>query len=156
VLNLEDNLTQLQLTQGAMNIRVRHLDPEQVVEVDTPNIALTLKQPGNYRVVVDTDGNATDVIVRSGRAEVYGDGASYVVDSRQSYRFYDTTLTDYEVFARRGSTTSIAGRRTAIAATTRRSRHGMCRRTSSATRISTRTGRGARIPITGTSGTRRG
>jgi len=99
VLNLEDNLTQLQLTQGAMNIRVRHLDPEQVVEVDTPNIALTLKQPGNYRVVVDTDGNATDVIVRSGRAEVYGDGASYVVDSRQSYRFYDTTLTDYEVFA---------------------------------------------------------
>ena len=99
VLNLEDNLTQLQLTQGAMNVRVRHLDPDQTVEVDTPNIAFTMKQPGNYRVFVDTDGNATDVVVRSGRAEVYGDGASYVVDSRQSYRFYDTTLKDYEQFA---------------------------------------------------------
>src|SRR4029079_14306228 len=53
----------------------------------------------NYRVFVDTDGNATDVIVRGGRAEVYGDGASYVVDLRQSYRFYDTTLKDYEQFA---------------------------------------------------------
>jgi hypothetical protein len=99
VLNLEDNLAQLQLTQGAMNVRVRHLDPDQVIEIDTPNLAFTLRQPGSYRIVVDTDGNTTDVIVRNGRAEVYGDGASYVMDSRQSYRFYDTGLQDYEQFA---------------------------------------------------------
>jgi hypothetical protein len=102
VLNLEDNLTQLQLTQGAMNARVRRLDPEQVIEVDTPNLAFTMRQPGSYRVVVDADGNATDVVVRNGRAEVYGDGASYVVDSRQSYRFYDTALKDYEQYAAPG------------------------------------------------------
>ena len=102
VLNLEDNLTQLQLTQGALNVRVRRLDPEQVIEIDTPNLAFTMRQPGSYRVVVDADGNATDVVVRNGRAEVYGDGASYVVDSRQSYRFYDTALKDYEQYAAPG------------------------------------------------------
>ena len=99
VLNLEDNLAQLQLTQGAMNVRVRHLDPDQVIEIDTPNVAFTLRQPGSYRLFVDTDGNSTDVIVRNGRAEVYGEGASYVLDSRQSYRFYDTRLQDYEQYA---------------------------------------------------------
>jgi hypothetical protein len=95
VLNLDDRITQLQLTQGTLNIRVRRLDPDQLIEIDTPNLAFALRQPGEYRIAVDPDGNATDIVVRRGQGEVYGDGAAYVVDSRQPYRFMGTGLREY-------------------------------------------------------------
>jgi len=87
ILNLDDRIAQLQLTQGVLNVRVRRLDPGQVVEVDTPNLALTLRQPGAFRIEVDPDTDTTTVFVRSGLVEVYGEGASYAIDSRQPYRF---------------------------------------------------------------------
>src|SRR5665811_502602 len=96
ILNLDDRITQLQLTQGTLNVRVRRLARNEVFEVDTPNLAFTLRQPGEYRIAVDPDGNATDVIVRKGQGEVLGEGAAYVVDSRQPYRFTGTGLREYE------------------------------------------------------------
>ena len=95
VLNLDDRITQLQLMQGTLNVRVRRLAPNQVFEVDTPNLAFTLRQPGEYRITVDPSGDTTDVVVRKGRGEVYGEGAAYVIDSRQSYRFAGTGLREY-------------------------------------------------------------
>jgi hypothetical protein len=97
VLNLDDRIAQLQLIQGTLNVRVRRLEPNQVFEVDTPNLAFTLRKPGEYRISVDPDGNATDIFVRKGQGEVYGDGASYVVDSRQPYRFTGTDLREYQL-----------------------------------------------------------
>ncbi len=96
ILNLDDRIVQLQLTQGTLNVRVRRVEPNQVFEVDTPNLAFTLRQPGEYRITVDPDGNATDIVVRSGQGEVYGEGAAYVIDSRQPYRFAGTGLREYE------------------------------------------------------------
>ncbi len=96
VLNLDDRIAQLQLTQGTLNVRVRRLEPDQVFEVDTPNLAFTLRQPGEYRIEVDPDGNATTIVVRKGQGEVYGEGAAYVIDSRQPYRFTGTGLREYE------------------------------------------------------------
>lgn len=96
ILNLDDEITQLQLTQGTLNVRVRRLDPNQLFEVDTPNLAFTLRQAGEYRIEVDADGNATTIVVRKGRGEAYGDGAAYVIDSRQPYRFTGTGLREYE------------------------------------------------------------
>ena len=96
VLNLDDRIAQLQLTQGTLNVRVRRLAPNQVVEVDTPNLAFTLRKPGEYRIAVDPDGNGTDIIVRKGQGEAYGEGAAYVIDSRQPYRFTGTGLREYE------------------------------------------------------------
>src|SRR4249919_3989661 len=49
VLNLDDRVAQLQLTQGTLNVHVRRLDANQVFEIDTPNLAFTLRQPGDYR-----------------------------------------------------------------------------------------------------------
>ena len=95
VLNLDDLIAQLQLTQGTLNVRVRRLEPGQVFEVDTPNLAFTLRQPGEYRIEVDPDGNATTIVVRKGQGEVYGEGAAYVIDSRQPYRFSGTGLREY-------------------------------------------------------------
>jgi hypothetical protein len=96
VLNLDDQIAQLQLTQGTLNVRVRRLDPNQVFEVDTPNLAFTLRQPGEYRIEVDPDGNATTIVMRKGQGEVYGEDASYVIDSRQPYRFTGTGLREYQ------------------------------------------------------------
>jgi hypothetical protein len=95
ILNLDDQIAQLQLAQGALNVRVRHLEPNQVFEVDTPNVAFTLRQPGAYRIEVDPDGVATTIVVRKGQGEVYGDDAAFVIDSRQAYRFMGTGLREY-------------------------------------------------------------
>ena len=43
ILNLDDQITQLQLTQGRLNVRLRRLAPGQVFEVDTPNLAFALQ-----------------------------------------------------------------------------------------------------------------
>jgi hypothetical protein len=95
ILNLDNRIVQLQLTQGTLNVRVRRLASNQVFEVNTPNLAFTMRQTGEYRITVDSDGNATSIFVRKGRGEAYGEGAAYVLDSRQSYRFTGTGLRDY-------------------------------------------------------------
>jgi hypothetical protein len=100
ILNLDDQIAQLQLTQGALNVRVRRLEPGQALEVDTPNLAFTLRRPGEYRIEVDPDGNATTIVVRKGQGEVYGEGAAYVIDARQPYRFTGTGLREYQYAGR--------------------------------------------------------
>ena len=96
VLNLDDQITQLQLTQGALNVRVLRLERGQMFEVDTPNVAFTLRQPGEYRIDVDPEGRATTIVVRRGEGEVYGEDAAFVIDARQPYRFEGTGLREYQ------------------------------------------------------------
>ncbi|BCB25581.1 proline-rich exported protein [Sulfurimicrobium lacus] len=95
LLNLDERLTQVQLTQGTLNVRVWQLGPDDMFEIDTPNLALVLRQPGDYRIDVDPDGDATTVSVRRGLAEVYGEDASRTINEGLSYRFGGTGLRDY-------------------------------------------------------------
>ena len=97
LLNLDDRITQLQLTQGSLNVRVRRLAGPRVFEVNTPNLAFTLRQPGQYRIDVDPNTNATTIVVRQGRGEVHGDGAAYLIDARQLYRFSGTDLRERQL-----------------------------------------------------------
>ena len=99
ILNLDDQIAQLQLTQGVLSINVRYLDPEQVFEVDTPNLAFVVRQPGQYRIEVDPDNDATNIVVRRGAGEAYGDQQSYLLDERQPYRFTGTSLRDAQFLA---------------------------------------------------------
>ncbi|HSW22074.1 MAG TPA: DUF6600 domain-containing protein, partial [Burkholderiaceae bacterium] len=99
VLNFDDRITQVQLSQGVLKLRLRDLGPRQTFEVATPNLAFTLRRPGLYRIEVDAGDDATAVMVYSGEGEVYGDRASYTVTSRQGYRFYGADLSDYEDWA---------------------------------------------------------
>ena len=96
LLNLDDRVAQLELAQGTLNIRVRRLSTNQVFEIDTPNLAFSLRRPGDYRIEVDPAGDATTVLVRSGEADVYGEGSAYTLGPSQSYRYYGTGLRDYE------------------------------------------------------------
>ncbi len=101
LLNLDGNVAQVRLEEGTLNLRARRFAPRQYVEIATPNLAFTVRQPGSYRIEVDASGDATAVVVRSGRGEVYGERASYYVDSRQSYRFGGTGLRSYEYITAR-------------------------------------------------------
>ena len=99
LLNLDDRIAQVQLSQGTLKLQVRRMGRGQVFEVNTPNLAVTLRRAGNYRIDVDPNGDATAVTVQSGQAEVYGEGASYTVNPQQGYRFYGSGLSDYERLA---------------------------------------------------------
>lgn len=75
---LGDKGTQLILEQGSMNARVRDLDQGENFEIDTPNVAVRMMQPGDYRVDVDEKGGNTRVTVISGAVTVFGDGGKSV------------------------------------------------------------------------------
>lgn len=92
VLNLDDRIAQLRLTQGVLNVHVRRLGRDQLFEVDTPNLAFVLRRPGEYRIEVDPDRDETTILVRRGEGEVYGETASFVIDARQPYRFTGNDL----------------------------------------------------------------
>jgi hypothetical protein len=89
-LNLDDNTVQLQLSAGIVNIRVRHLRPDDDFEVDTPNLAFTITQPGSYRLETSPDGNYTAITIRSGNGEATGNGQSYTLYSGQLATFSGT------------------------------------------------------------------
>ncbi|MCC2633496.1 MAG: putative chromosome segregation ATPase, partial [Ramlibacter sp.] len=75
---LDEKGTQLILEQGSMNARVRDLQDGENFEIDTPNVAVRMMQPGEYRVDVDEKGGNTRVTVISGSVTVFGDGSQSV------------------------------------------------------------------------------
>jgi hypothetical protein len=92
LLNLDDNSAQLKVAQGTLSARVRELPPGSSYEIDTPNLALGLNGPGDYRVDVAPDGSSTTVTVRSGGATVYGDSGQVPVAAGQQITFSGTNL----------------------------------------------------------------
>ena len=71
-------------------MRVRRLDGDDQIEIDTPNLALSLLRPGNYRVEVNEAGDTTVVKVSEGEAEATGGPQSVVVHAQQSATFSGT------------------------------------------------------------------
>ncbi len=96
-LNLNDNTTQVQLTQGVLNVRLRELGAREAFEVDTPNVALTLLRAGVYRIDVDPDGDVTSITVRSGYAGAGGGGRSFTVHAREQAFFTGTGTPEFSV-----------------------------------------------------------
>ncbi|WP_322046227.1 DUF6600 domain-containing protein [Paraburkholderia sp. J67] len=92
VLNLDDASTQLKVAQGTLSTRVRALPAGTSYEIDTPNLALGLNGPGDYRVDVAPDGSATTVTVRSGSVTVYGENGQMPMQAGQQIRFTGTAL----------------------------------------------------------------
>jgi hypothetical protein len=86
-LNLDDRGVQMQLSAGTLIVSVRDIQNGESYEVDTPNIALALQQPGVYRVEVDDQGSATAVAVSQGAAQAAGGGQSVAIGSQQVVTF---------------------------------------------------------------------
>ncbi len=89
-LNLDDNTVQIQLTSGTLNIRVRRLDQNDYFEVDTPNLAFTVGQPGSYRLEASEDGTYTVVSLRDGGGQATGNGQTYTLHAGQRATFSGT------------------------------------------------------------------
>ena len=85
--NVSDDAVQVELDQGALNLRIARLYDGEVYEVDTPNLAFTVKHAGNYRFDVDSNGDSTQVTVWKGEGEATGDGPSVRLRSREQALF---------------------------------------------------------------------
>ena len=96
-LNLDDHTVQVQLSSGAINIRVRRLDRDDDFEIDTPNLAFTLSQAGSYRLAASDDGSNTTVTIRAGDGEATGNGQTYSVHAGQTATFSGTDSLNADV-----------------------------------------------------------
>lgn len=96
-LNLSDNMSQIRLTEGTLNIRIRRLGDDETFEVDTPNLAFTLLRPGSYKINVNEAGDSTVVLVRDGQGEVTGGGSAYTIHPRDIATFTGTDQIDADV-----------------------------------------------------------
>ena len=74
--NVSDQIVQVELDQGTLNLRVRKLYDGENYEVDTQNLAFTISQAGTYRFEVDPNAGTTKVTVVKGAGEATGQGPS--------------------------------------------------------------------------------
>jgi hypothetical protein len=95
--SISDNLVQVQLHQGALNLRVRKLYGGEIYEVDTPNIAFTVQKSGVYRFDVGPEGDATLVTVTKGEGDATGEGPSVRVRAHERARFTSGTSLAHEI-----------------------------------------------------------
>jgi hypothetical protein len=87
LLEVSDRATQIRLVQGSLIVMVRHVDNQDSYEIDTPNVAFVVMQPGDYRMDVDPDGSRTEVTVWRGRGDATGGGNTYSMGANQYARF---------------------------------------------------------------------
>ena len=93
LLDLNDQLAQIELTQGTLSLTVRRLDDGQSYEIDTPAVALVVDQPGTFRVDIDERDGSTRVTAFDGGATVFGENnAQRSINPGRSYRFVDPSL----------------------------------------------------------------
>ncbi len=98
LLDLGDDFTQIRLSQGAINLNVRRLYRDELIEVATPLLAFTITEAGRYRIDVDERRGSTTIVVWRGAGDAYGDRASFPLRSGDTVRFHDSRLRDYELF----------------------------------------------------------
>jgi hypothetical protein len=96
-LDLGDNITQVRLSVGTLFFRVRHLGDGETFEVDTPNLAFNVYQPGEYRLDVNENGDQTTAVAWRGDAEITGGGNSYRLNEGQRGTFSGVEQLSYDV-----------------------------------------------------------
>jgi hypothetical protein len=98
-LNLDENIMQVRIAEGAINFRVRELREGDVYEVDTPNVAFTVRQAGAFRVDVSENGDATAITAIRGEGEVTAGGQTYTVHIGDRAEFNGVDNPEYKVTA---------------------------------------------------------
>jgi hypothetical protein len=98
-LNLDENIMQVRIAEGAVNFRVRELREGDLYEVDTPNLAFVVKQAGAFRVDVSENGDATAITALRGEGEVTAGGKTYPVHTGDRAEFTGVDNPDYNVTA---------------------------------------------------------
>jgi hypothetical protein len=81
--NLTDQYEQIGIAQGSVRVRVFGLNPGSTVEVDTPNAAVIIQHPGDYRINA-YDAQASLIAVNAGFVQVTGPDVNQEVDQGQA------------------------------------------------------------------------
>ncbi|MGA7992092.1 MAG: DUF6600 domain-containing protein, partial [Thermoanaerobaculia bacterium] len=97
-LNLTESVQQYAIAEGTASFRLVSVDDDDVFEIDTPNAAVTLEQPGLYRVYVDADGN-TRFAVRRGEARVAAGGGEVSLRTGEEILVSGIDAPEYDVYA---------------------------------------------------------
>lgn len=96
-LNLDEGITQVRIPEGAANFRVRELRQGDVYEIDTPNLAFTVRQAGAFRVDVSEAGDSSRITVIRGEGEVTADGKTYEVHAGEQAEFNGVENPTYRI-----------------------------------------------------------
>lgn len=86
--NLNEQYEQIGLAQGSIRVRIYSMQPDASLEVDTPNGAVLIQNPGDYRVNVYPDQQAALVEVNSGVVQIAGPGVNQEVDQGEAVQLY--------------------------------------------------------------------
>jgi hypothetical protein len=102
IAQLNDDELQLVVTQGLVNVRVRHLDSNDRVEISTPNAAVTPVEPGNYRIEIADRDDVTVVKVSNGAAQISGARQDFKLRAGEqlSLRGGERVTADFDQLAR--------------------------------------------------------
>jgi hypothetical protein len=96
-LDLDDHTLQLRVAQGTTMLRMKHMDDDDMVEIDTPNVAFQVTRASEFRVDVQPDGQTTILDVIHGRGQVIGGGQTYTVVAGQQASFSGGDTLSYDV-----------------------------------------------------------
>jgi hypothetical protein len=83
---MTDELAQFGLAQGSAHLRSYNVYQGETVEMDTPNVAVTVLQAGDVRVDVDASNDVTTVSVLSGQVQVNGNGVEQILEPGERLR----------------------------------------------------------------------
>src|SRR5580704_17699633 len=97
-LNLDDRTVQIQLNYGTVDVRLRNLYGDDVFEVDTPNLAFTVLQRGDYRITVDPNGSFTTITLRDGHGQITGGAQAFLVDGGSQVQVSGTDYISYDIY----------------------------------------------------------
>jgi hypothetical protein len=96
-LNLDENILQARIAEGAINFRVREMREGDLYEVDTPNSAFTVKEAGAFRVDVNENGDGTRITVIRGEGQITAGGQTYDVHAGEQAELNGTDTPEYHV-----------------------------------------------------------
>ena len=94
--NINTDIVQVSLHQGALNVSVRQLYGGETYEVDTPNLAFTIRKAGSYRFDVDPNADTTLVTVWKGEGEATGQGPAVQIHGGEQLFFSNGTSLAHE------------------------------------------------------------
>lgn len=95
--NVSDDIVQVELDQGTLNLHIRHLFGGETYEIDTPNQAFTILKAGDYRFDVDPNADTTSVTVWRGEGEANGQGPGVRLRSGHQATFTGGTSLEHQV-----------------------------------------------------------
>jgi hypothetical protein len=96
-LNLDENILQARIAEGAINFRIREMREGDLYEVDTPTLAFTVKEAGAFRVDVNENGDGTRVTVIRGEGEITAGGQTYEVHAGEQAELNGVDNPEYNV-----------------------------------------------------------